>query len=151
MNKMRFWTNKIDILQCRVNSMFNLKLRKCRLQIYQPLVEHVRYWFIFAPILALIMFASLYIISLSMRLYIVADFYFSNYQLCLHFVMMNFIYEVNYMSTGKSGHCDFCEVDDPIKHPTRGFRMQKKFEPYALRSRARGYTVGQDVNLAVKF
>ncbi|XP_021770028.1 uncharacterized protein LOC110734255 [Chenopodium quinoa] len=50
---------------------------------------------------------------------------------------------------GKSSHCDFCQLDESldeslgtIKHPTHGFHMKHLSEPYALRSRARGSTVG---------
>ncbi|XP_021770030.1 uncharacterized protein LOC110734257 [Chenopodium quinoa] len=45
---------------------------------------------------------------------------------------------------GKPSHCDFCQLveSDTVKHPTHGFRMKHLAEPYALRSRACGSTVG---------
>ncbi|CAO2813286.1 unnamed protein product [Amaranthus hypochondriacus] len=45
---------------------------------------------------------------------------------------------------GKPSHCDFCQLvkPDTVKHPTHGFYMKHLSEPYALRSRARGSTVG---------
>ncbi|CAO2813290.1 unnamed protein product [Amaranthus hypochondriacus] len=45
---------------------------------------------------------------------------------------------------GKPSHCDFCQLfkSYKVKHPTHGFSMKHFPAPYALRSRARGSTVG---------
>ncbi|CAO2813289.1 unnamed protein product [Amaranthus hypochondriacus] len=45
---------------------------------------------------------------------------------------------------GKPSNCDYCQLFNSyrVKHPTHGFHMKHFSEPYALRSRARGSTVG---------